>query len=389
MIKNARYYNLIASGGGAKTLNASTIVNNSLTLTSGNINTTSTELLIIDDNATSTAGSSSSFVDGPMMKFGNEAFTFPIGDGTVWARLGISAPTMATTKYTVQYFDASHSDLTLLSPLFNVSAIEYWTLDQQTNDDDVQITLFWEDAVRSDINAFTTDLRVARYNGVDWEDVGHSSITASDPGDVTSPVAPDYSPFTFGSLSKFSNPLPIELVSFNAFYHNQKVIIEWAAAWEQNNDFFTIERSLDAFTFETVVIVDGAGDSQSLLEYSAIDEKPYPGVSYYRLKQTDFDGQFDYSQVVQVINKNTDQDLVLYPNPVSTTSHQVNIRGLVPQQDLQILIKDTTGRLIKNQYLNTDTFGIANLEIGQLKPGIYIISYLNHGKTINQKLVVN
>ncbi|MBK9047972.1 MAG: hypothetical protein IPL74_15250 [Bacteroidetes bacterium] len=98
------------------------------------------------------------------------------------------------------------------------------------------------------------------------------------------------------------SPLPIELLSFNAKpVDNKDVRCDWVTASEIDNDYFTIERSKNGIDFETAGITDGAGNSNYQLSYAFTDTEPYRGLSYYRLKQTDFDGRSSYSEIVAVM----------------------------------------------------------------------------------------
>ncbi|MEL6534424.1 MAG: hypothetical protein AAFQ98_03375 [Bacteroidota bacterium] len=91
--------------------------------------------------------------------------------------------------------------------------------------------------------------------------------------------------------------LPVELVSFEARRNKHRVDLKWLTATELNNDYFTIERSQDLITWQEVLRQNGAGNSHAMREYTAVDNQPWMGTSYYRLKQTDFDGQFAFSEV--------------------------------------------------------------------------------------------
>ena len=73
-------------------------------------------------------------------------------------------------------------------------------------------------------------------------------------------------------------------------------------ATEVNNDFFTVERTLDGITYEEILQMPGAGNSFSPITYIAYDNEPLPGTSYYRLKQTDYDGSYEYSPLVELYN---------------------------------------------------------------------------------------
>lgn len=94
--------------------------------------------------------------------------------------------------------------------------------------------------------------------------------------------------------------LPIELLAFTAEVRSDVILLNWLTATEINNDYFTIERSADLNSWEQVGMVQGAGTTSMGREYSLTDHFPMPGVSYYRLKQTDFDGTFEYFAPVAV-----------------------------------------------------------------------------------------
>ena len=99
--------------------------------------------------------------------------------------------------------------------------------------------------------------------------------------------------------------LPIELISFNGESFggdvNPIVVIDWSVASQVNNDYFEIQRSIDVETWETIETVTGAGNSNTQMSYSIIDDNPLRGVSYYRLKQTDYDGQTETFNPISII----------------------------------------------------------------------------------------
>ena|GEM_PF-2215033 len=88
--------------------------------------------------------------------------------------------------------------------------------------------------------------------------------------------------------------LPVELLSFNTFVNRDGVELRWVTATEINNDYFTIERSNDLRMWEVLGFVDGSGTTSRPVSYSFIDTQPLIGIGYYRMKQTDFDGQYKY-----------------------------------------------------------------------------------------------
>ncbi len=114
------------------------------------------------------------------------------------------------------------------------------------------------------------------------------------------PVSTFPNPSRWTLSNSVTNPLPVELLSFNGIYENGKVNLYWETASETNNDYFIVERSVDGENFEIVTTVKGAGNSSTILKYSATDDAPPVGVVYYRLRQTDFNGDFEYSNIISV-----------------------------------------------------------------------------------------
>ena len=167
------------------------------------------------------------------------------------------------------------------------------------------------------------------------------------------------------------NVLPITLVYFKAITKNEIVYLNWETASELNNDYFTVERSTNGKNWEKIQTIDGAGSSSQSKQYKAFDKYPYSGVSFYRLKQTDFDGKFFYSKVVSVvIKKNNGKTAIIYPNPAT---HQITLEGQKSELS-EVRIYSITGidqthltEVIKNDYT------IILLDITKLKPGLYYI----------------
>ena len=167
--------------------------------------------------------------------------------------------------------------------------------------------------------------------------------------------------------------MPIELLNFNAVPTNfNTVTLDWQTASEINNDFFTIERSKNGMDWEEISAIDGAGNSSILLSYSAIDTDPYFGISYYRLKQTDFEGQFEYSNVRSVkIKKSPSSSVVIYPNP---TSNKLTIIGDYSELK-QMKIFNNLGQDITNfiAIIASNEQGLIVIDITKLNTGMYYI----------------
>ncbi|HTL82995.1 MAG TPA: hypothetical protein VL651_14880 [Bacteroidia bacterium] len=102
---------------------------------------------------------------------------------------------------------------------------------------------------------------------------------------------------------RYTTVLPIEMLSFDGVCDDHRIRLNWSTATEINNDFFTVERSTDGEIFSAVGVLDGAGNSGSVLKYSFLDNDPAEGTNYYRIVQTDFNGQFTTSEIIAVNGK--------------------------------------------------------------------------------------
>jgi hypothetical protein len=190
--------------------------------------------------------------------------------------------------------------------------------------------------------------------------------------------------FAFNSVGSLGNevPVPIELVFFDAKCNNGKVHINWATASETNNDYFTIERSAYAINWQIIGTVDGAGNSNSIQNYSTIDENPYKGVSYYRLKQTDFDGKFEYFNLVAVNCDNINLSKInIYPNP--NNGHFI-IEGTEPNANLIIL--NQLGKKIITQKISSEKMEI---DLSNLPNGIYFVQISSEKESVTRKISIN
>ncbi|MEM9051146.1 MAG: PA14 domain-containing protein [Bacteroidota bacterium] len=168
----------------------------------------------------------------------------------------------------------------------------------------------------------------------------------------------------------FNTPLPIELIDFKAEVVNNSFIeLSWQTATEINNDYFTIERSMDASNWEILGFVSGSGNSNVVLSYSSLDGNPFTGLSYYRLKQTDFDGYYSYSDVV-LVNVIPSNQVRIYPNH---TQGLVTLRGSSLKKE-EIKVLDPQGKdITKSIFLETIEKGVILLDFKDAFSGIYLV----------------
>jgi len=194
--------------------------------------------------------------------------------------------------------------------------------------------------------------------------------------------------YTIGTLD-FSSTLPIELISFDAYQNNGTVALEWQTASELNNDYFTIERSSNGIDFEPILNVNGAGNSNHLINYFETDYSPLPGTSYYRLRQVDFDGTETFSEMRTIKTYDALADeMGLYPNPTDGAFHLVLANS--GEEEVLVVLRDISGKEFYSKVIITSTDKhIEAIDLsGALPSGIYIITASTKNELYSQKLIV-
>ena len=345
-----------------------------LTLTTGKVVTSASNLLTISNGATAEGGSVSSHILGPMRKAGNTDFVFPLGKATTYAPLAITAPSSPTDTFTAEYFHSPYSNTTdVSSPLVRVSTIEHWQLVRKSGSGPIKVTLHWQNGDASGINDLAS-LAVARFNGSSWVNLNGLTAGTQMTGSIQSDTTSAFNWFTFGAKSAGSNPLPIQLKNFTALPDRQAVHLQWATATEKNNAFFAIERSANGQVFEEIGRVSGAGNSVIELQYHFLDLAPLPGMNYYRLRQIDYDGQFSYSMVRTVDWKDyyDAQQVSLFPSPAKETLRVVLSQTINSAGEWQIL--NASGLLVLSGHWDTEV-NEWEIPVAQLPGGAYFIQF--------------
>lgn len=339
-----------------------------------------TEFVDFLDGASHVGASNTSHIDGVIRKTGNKSFIFPTGDNAILRTIGISAPDNVDDHFTAYYVENNpnglYSRASLDVGIDHVSGCEYWILNQTGGNSNVEVTLSWDSNSCGVENL--CDLLVTRWDGTQWTSEGNGGVAGTvDSGTLVSGMdcsvpatVTNFSPFTLGSTTTF-NILPIALISFNANLCQNSVCLTWQTASEKNNDFFIVEKSANGLNWEDFEKIEGAGNSEVILNYAIIDRNPYSGYTYFRLKQTDFDGGINYSSVEAIYLENPiHKGLTIYPNPASDN---ITIKGIQSGAN-QLIIYNMLGRevtpLTKTIAKNDD---MVHLDVSLLTPGVYQI----------------
>jgi len=186
-------------------------------------------------------------------------------------------------------------------------------------------------------------------------------------------------------------PLPIDLLSFKASCVANGVKIEWTTATDTNNDYFNIERSYDAATWTVIAQIPGAGNSNQIINYSYTDEIPANTTTYYRLKQTDFDGQHEYFAPTAINCAIDGENMIIsvYPNPFKEIIN-IEINNFAYSL-AQIRIYDVIGNIISTEDFNTaaDNSITTSFDLRKLAAGVYFVEVSAKDLKKNFRIVKN
>jgi hypothetical protein len=403
------------TGSGVTLSNTSVNVSSNLTLTSGLLNTSAAYILTMLNGSTTAAGTalSTSYVNGPMRyqksSAGSTVLNFPIGAAPdcrpVVLTVNHSNGTLYT--YTAQLYDANAYALgyTLPPSVQIVSSMHYYIIGRTdvsgtsqptaglSGNQTIQIFFGTNDYVTD--GSTLTIVKNTYLTPTKWIDIGGTGAPPYSGGaDLIGSITSTSSPTAFNSFSTFalanriggSNVLPMKLLYFNAKPDNSQVDLSWSTATESNNDYFTVEKSRDGVSFDDLTRVRSAapnGTSSLPLYYSAVDPTPYTGTTWYRLRQTDLNGNSTYSNIVSVDFLKTNA-LSVYPNP---STGIVYVDGLGNNQSMvNVEWFDLGGRLLLQQTAAI-TGGTTRLTT-HFNNGVYILKFTTADGTIVTKTIL-
>jgi hypothetical protein len=349
--------------------------------TSGILVSSNPNYLIFRDNTLALTPSHVSHTNGPVRKIGNDAFTFPVGNGNFYRPIGISAPSNTSHHFTAQFFgvnpDAVDGVVTANNevPLTNISDCEHWILDRTNGTSNVSVTLSYEDYSLNNCSGVTdpVSLRVARWDAVAqiWRNHGGVGIGVPTGTITTAAAVTAFSPFAL-STTHLNNALPAELIHFDAVPKNNEVQLNWTTASETNVDYFEVLKSNDGVSFSPLISVEASGNSSYLNQYSTVDYYPFSGLSYYQLKIIDNDGYSELSPI-----KSVQFDGIESPYIITTTSDWTIFYSSDNEKPLLMEIYDATGKLIQSEHVVFGD-GLYNLNHSSFSKGIYFIK-INDG----------
>ncbi len=311
---------------------------------------------------------------------------FPVGTATDYRPFYVSYPVSAPTTggtISVAYNDATTN--TVLSPFVTDGAFSIVLrkdLNWAVSTSGLAGGNYNLDARGTGFGAISSvnDLRLMLINSV----IGTAGVNA---GTTSNPqvnrtglsLANLTNNFYIGSIN--ASTLPIQLISFTATLADGSVRLDWETGSELNNDHFTIQRSTDAANWEDVKTIKAVGNSSTDEFYTAYDENPLTGISYYRLQQTDIDGKISYS-AIRKININQTATINVYPNPAT---NYITVSG-VTNEKINIILFSNNGQRMNVPIVNSGNK--STIYVSGVTPGIYFLQINHEGSLETRKISI-
>lgn len=181
----------------------------------------------------------------------------------------------------------------------------------------------------------------------------------------------------------YRDALPIELLHFEASCSDEQTLVTWKIGSQVNNDFFTIERSANGIDYEKIGMIKGEGTSNAVIDYAFTDHAPPLGTAYYRLKQTDFNGDFQYFDPLST-DCHKHKPFVIYPNPAAD---EINMFfDFKKNKSYQLLLCNAYGNILL--ILDDIDSGTVKIDRGNISKGLYFIKLQSGDETIEMQRLI-
>lgn len=187
--------------------------------------------------------------------------------------------------------------------------------------------------------------------------------------------------------------LPVDLVDFSVSKSDEnEILLDWETATEINNDYFQIERSYNVREFENIGRIDGAGNTSDTENYTFTDDKPELNRPiYYRLKQVDFDGAFEYSLIKKIMIEQSAVTIKkVYPNPVfRSETVQINFDLLTDAQEIEMIVYDIAGHeKMKNKFPVSKGENNISFSPNHFVAGQYFVTLISNNQRITSDMFI-
>jgi hypothetical protein len=275
----------------------------------------------------------------------------------------------------------------------------WWDIDASAATTTASVTFSYRGSENTLTVSPTGTLAAQHWTGSAWNDgKGGAQGTKTTTGQVGGTTAATVYTATVAGLTQFTPyilvtdvaPLPVSWLDVSARCNQGDATIKWSTATEQNADFFTVERSADGTIFSGIDNIQASGNSNTVKKYSYIDSDPLPGTSYYRVKETDFNGASMLSS--QIVNEDCSSgiEISVFPSPaLPSTGLHVVVSG-VKDSEVLIVVTDMLGRdfYSKITLISSEEEVIAIDPSHTLAAGVYTVIASSNDQIQKRKIVI-
>ncbi|MBW8051423.1 MAG: T9SS type A sorting domain-containing protein [Cytophagales bacterium] len=394
---------------GAAAANVTINATGELRLTNGVLETTIDKAVVVlntDEDAV-TGSSTASYIWGNLTRYilaAGGIYDFPVGNGGSFQLFNINISAVGGLSYLNVFFENTSVVIfdglallenggvydTILDNGGSIGGVWTMTPDNPAATTDYDLTLYGRDYGLTFVDSAHTIVKRVD-NTPPWTLAGtYDSAGTGVIGGVVVAKRTAYSGFSQVAIAASKTPavvLPIELLYFTGYAKGTYVVLEWITVSEENNDHFNIQRSKDGKNFETIGTIPGAGTSNDIRDYLHVDDKPNKGVNYYRLKQTDFDGQESFSEIIKV-NVNTGVFEIGNIYPVPAEGSVVITFNSNSEDVVNLTIFDITGKeSMSDKYYAYVGFNSVSVNVSDLAKGVYFLHLEKNGERIYKKML--
>jgi hypothetical protein len=229
--------------------------------------------------------------------------------------------------------------------------------------------------------------------GTSWTELAVANAVSGDLVTFTNVNIQNDGYYTLGYHFSSVIVLPVELSSFNAELNYNQVDVFWTTFSETNNDYFSVEKSENGKDFYEIGQINGKGNSTQISNYLFTDEKIVEGISYYRLKQVDFNGRYTYSNIKSVENEMIEIALNVFPNPSENGNFKIHFseNDLKNEEPLTIQLVDLAGKIFHSEELLPDKISNRHHEVntfGSIPKGVYYLIIHRNNRKKSTKVII-
>lgn len=376
-------YNLVTDNTAGITLDNNLSVSGLHTYVNGLIGVSSIPSYLVYEAGSSYAGSGDSrHVTSWVKKYGNTAFTFPVGDATYERPVTVSNLS-ASSEIDCHYYITTPNTSNLSTPIIIERAAEYWEVNKISGGTG-QVTLNWDHSKVPMDNVLLAAILSSQYTSGNWMSTGG---TAS--GNVTTTGSITSDPLsTFGqmALGYTSFPIPLTLISFSGERRSGVSALKWVTENEYDVDRFEVQKSYSGGAFTSIGSVGGRNSSLRE-EYLFNDIAPLRGIAYYRLKSVDIDGKYSYSKIISLSDADHSLYDIVLQNPAKDAIKIFN-KGAV-NGSFNYYLYNSSGQLMLKGSVYMPVNGAENIALpASVTSGIYQLQLSGNNFNFVQKVLV-